>query len=117
MDPISDKLILPEKNEQSDPSWFGFLLSVRPNTGIQRNDLTQYLERHNVQTRLLFSGNYLKHPCFESLHGTGAYRVVGDLTNTDIVMGQSFWIGVYPGMTKEMLDYMIKLITDYMNVH
>ena len=113
LQPLNDVLILPEKNVDSDPSWFGFLISVKPDSGIERNDLTQYLEKSNVQTRLLFSGNYLKHPCFDSLHGTGAYRVVGNLSNTDFIMNQSFWIGVYPGMTREMLDRMVELITEY----
>ena len=110
---LNDTFILPEKNTNSVPSWFGFLISVKPDSGVKRNDLTQYLEKNNVQTRLLFSGNYLKHPCFDSLHGTGAYRVVGDLSNTDFIMNQSFWIGVYPGMTREMLDRMVELITEY----
>lgn len=113
LEPFSEALILPEKNESSDPSWFGFLISVKPESQIKRDAITQYLEKHNVQTRLLFSGNYLKHPCFNSLHGTGAYRIVGDLVNTDFIMNNTFWIGVYPGMTKEMLDYMVKLIGEF----
>lgn len=113
LDSLSDVLLLPEKDENSDPSWFGFLITVRPESGFLRNEMTQYLEEHNVQTRLLFSGNYIKHPCFNSIRGTSAYRVVGTLDNTDIVMNNSFWIGVYPGMNKEMLDYMIKLIKQF----
>lgn len=114
---LDDKLVLPEKNEMSDPSWFGFLISVRPESGISRNDITKYLEDRNVQTRLLFSGNIVKHPCFDSIRDTNAYRVIGKLENTDYIMNNSFWIGVYPGMTNAMLDYMIKLISEYVKAH
>lgn len=107
-----DKLILPEPAPGSKPSWFGFLLSVRPETGLSRNALTGFLERRNIQTRLLFSGNLLRHPAFDSLRGTGAYRVAGGLENTDFVMNNSFWIGVYPGMTDGMLDYMAQTIIE-----
>ncbi len=109
---LEDKLILPEPMEKSNPSWFGFLISVKPESGISRNDVTRYLEDHNVQTRLLFSGNIIKHPCFDDIRGTDAYRVVGDLTNTNFIMENSFWIGVYPGMTDDMIDYMITVIKD-----
>jgi dTDP-4-amino-4,6-dideoxygalactose transaminase len=107
---VSDKLILPEPAENSDPSWFGFIVSVRPTSNLKRNDVTRYIEEHNIQTRLLFSGNLIKHPCFNQIRGTKAYRVVGDLKNTDFIMNNSFWIGVYPGMTDEMIDYMAKII-------
>lgn len=107
-----EKLILPEPSENSDPSWFGFLLSVKPKSGLTRNVVTKYLEDHNIQTRLLFSGNLTRHPCFDLIRGTDAYRVVGDLCNTDFVMNNSFWIGVYPGMTDEMIDYMGQCITE-----
>lgn len=107
-----DKLILPEPAPGSNPSWFGFLLSVRPETGLSRNALTGFLESRNIQTRLLFSGNLLRHPAFDSLRGTGAYRVAGGLENTDFVMNNSFWIGVYPGMTDGMLDYMAQTIIE-----
>ena len=112
LEPVSDRLILPEPAENSDPSWFGFLISVRPESGLSRNAITRYVEEHNIQTRLLFSGNLIRHPCFNQIRGTDAYRVVGDLTNTDLVMNNSFWVGVYPGMTDEMLGYMAKIITD-----
>ena len=115
LETLSDKLILPEKAPNSAPSWFGFLITVRTDAGIARNDLTCYLEQHNVQTRLLFSGNYIKHPCFATLREDIDYRVVGNLDNTDLIMNNSFWIGVYPGMTKDMLDYMVRLITEYLN--
>ena len=108
--PLQDKLILPEAAENSRPSWFGFLISVRPETGIKRNNVTKYLEEHNIQTRLLFSGNLIKHPCFDEFRNTDTYRVAGELGSTEFIMNNSFWIGVYPGMTDEMIDYMAKSI-------
>ncbi len=107
-----DKLILPAAAEHSNPSWFGFLISVRPESGLKRNDVTKYIEEHNVQTRLLFSGNLIKHPCFDEIRGTDAYRVAGTLEITDFVMNNTFWVGVYPGMTDEMIDYMAKVILE-----
>lgn len=109
---VKDRIILPEPAECSEPSWFGFLMSVRPEKGINRNVVTRYVESHNVQTRLLFSGNLIKHPCFDQLRGTDSYRVVGDLSNTEFIMNNSFWVGVYPGMTDEMIDYMAKVIIE-----
>ncbi len=107
-----DKLILPEPAEGSNPSWFGFLISVREGSGLSRNKMTEYIEAHNIQTRLLFSGNLIKHPCFDQIRGTEAYRVVGELENTDFIMNNTFWVGVYPGMTDEMLDYTAKIILE-----
>ncbi len=107
---VNDKVILPEAAENSRPSWFGFLISIRPESGLRRNDVTGYIENHNVQTRLLFSGNLIKHPCFDQIRGTGAYRVAGSLEMTDYIMNNSFWVGVYPGMTDEMIDYMAEII-------
>lgn len=107
---VNDKIILPEAAENSRPSWFGFLISIRPESGLRRNDVTGYIENHNVQTRLLFSGNLIKHPCFDQIRGTGAYRVAGSLEMTDYIMNNSFWVGVYPGMTDEMIDYMAEII-------
>ena len=112
---VEDKLILPEPAENSEPSWFGFLVSVKPESGLKRNDVTKYIEGHNVQTRLLFSGNLIKHPCFDQIRETEAYRIIGDLANTDFVMNNSFWVGVYPGMTDEMVDYMAKVILEAVN--
>lgn len=112
---VSDKLILPQPTENSDPSWFGFMLSVKPNDKFTRNDVTKYIEDHNIQTRLLFSGNLIKHPCFDQIRGTDAYRVAGDLTGTDYIMNHSFWVGVYPGMTDDMIDYMAKIIIEAVN--
>ena len=107
---------VPEPARDSIPSWFGFLISVRPETGLERNAVTRYIEEHNVQTRLLFSGNLIKHPCFNQIRGTDAYRVVGSLENTDFIMNNTFWVGVYPGMTDEMIDYMAKVIMEAVNV-
>ena len=110
--PVQDKIILPEPCENSVPSWFGFLISVKPESGVSRYDVTRFVEERGVQTRLLFSGNLIKHPCFDQIRGTDAYRVAGDLTNTDYVMNNTFWVGVYPGMTDEMIDYMAKTIME-----
>lgn len=107
-----DKLLLPEPAENSEPSWFGFLISVKPESGLDRNKITKYVEDHNVQTRLLFSGNLIKHPCFNQTRGTEKYRVAGSLETTDFVMNNTFWVGVYPGMTDEMIDYMAKVIVE-----
>lgn len=109
--PLQDRLILPEPAENSRPSWFGFLISVKPEAGINRNQITRYLEEHNIQTRLLFSGNLTRHPCFDQIRGTDAYRVSGGLENTDFIMNNTFWIGVYPGMTDQMIDYMAQEVT------
>lgn len=115
LEPVSDRLILPEPAVNSDPSWFGFLISVKPESGIERNKVTRFIEDHNVQTRLLFSGNLIKHPCFDQIRGTDAYRVVGDLNQTEFIMNQTFWVGVYPGMTDEMIDYMAEVIKEAVN--
>ena len=112
---LEDKLVLPEPTENSEPSWFGFLISVKPESGLSRNEVTKYIEGHNVQTRLLFSGNLTLHPCFDSIRGTDAYRVPGSLEVTDYIMNNSFWIGVYPGMTEEKLAYMSKVIHEAVN--
>ena len=109
-------LILPEPTRNSNPSWFGFLLSVKPDAGFTRNELAEYLESKKIQTRNLFAGNLLKHPAFDEMRATGeGYRVVGDLTNTDFVMSHTLWVGVYPGMTKEMIHYMISVIKEFVN--
>ncbi len=107
-----DRLILPQPVQNSKPSWFGFIITVKPESGLNRDQVTRYLEEHNIQTRLLFSGNIIRHPCMDSIRGTGAYRVIGDLNTTDYIMNNSFWVGVYPGMTKEKLDYVAKCILD-----
>jgi CDP-6-deoxy-D-xylo-4-hexulose-3-dehydrase len=98
---------------QSDPSWFGFLMTVKPDAGFTRNDLAQHLEAANIQTRNLFAGNILRHPCFETLVEGVDYRVSGELTNTDTIMNSSLWIGLYPGMGEAKLDYMIEVIRKF----
>lgn len=114
LDGLSEKIILPDPQEQSKPSWFGFLMTVPRGAGFTRDEITSYLEENNVQTRNLFAGNIIKHPCFDEFrHNDKAYRVVGGLKNTDMIMENSFWIGVYPGMTKIKLNYMIKLIRKF----
>ena len=112
---VSDRLILPEPCEHSNPSWFGFLLTCRE--GVDREKVVDYIETHGVQTRMLFAGNLTKHPCFDEMRKTGeGYRIVGDLTETDRIMMNTFWVGVYPGMTDEMLDYMAKTIIEALSV-
>lgn len=114
LEELEDKLILPVAENNSKPSWFGFLITVKE--GIDRNDLVQYIESKGIQTRMLFAGNLIKHPCFDEMRATGdGYRVVGELTNTDRIMNETFWIGVYPGMTDEMIDFMANTIKNYFN--
>ena len=106
-----DRLILPVACEHSDPSWFGFLITCKE--GVDRNKVVQYVEERGVQTRMLFAGNLIKHPCFNEMRKTGeGYRVSGTLENTDRIMADTFWVGVYPGMTDEMIDYMAKTIKE-----
>lgn len=112
---VEDKLILPEPAPNSDPSWFGFLMTVRK--GADREKVVRYIEEKGIQTRMLFSGNLLKHPCFNQLRSTGkGYRVAGSLENTERIMRDTFWVGVYPGMTDEMLGYMAKTIKQAVQV-
>lgn len=111
---FEDKLILPQPEENSKPSWFGFLISVKEGTGKSRVELAKFLEANKIQTRNLFAGNLLKHPAFDEMRKIGeGFRVVGDLKNTDFIMNNTIWVGVYPGMTDEMLDFMIKKIREY----
>lgn len=111
---LEDKLILPEPEKGANPSWFGFLISVKETAGFTKNELVEYLEKQNIQTRNLFSGNIMKHPCFDEYReDETAYRVVGELQNTDYIMNRTFWIGVYPEMTVEKMDYMIKMIRTF----
>jgi dTDP-4-amino-4,6-dideoxygalactose transaminase len=112
LETVQDKIILPVPAENSDPSWFGFLISVKPETGLDRNSVTKYVEEHNIQTRLLFSGNIIRQSCFDEIRGTDAYRVIGNLENSDYVVNNTFWVGVYPGMTDTMIDYMAKIIKE-----
>ena len=106
---LTGQLILPEACPNSFPSWFGFLLTCKP--GTDRNRLVQFLEEKGIQTRMLFAGNLIKHPCFDHLReDPQSYRVVGGLSVTDRIMNETFWVGVYPGMTDEMIDYMAEMI-------
>ena len=108
---LEDRLILPEAAPNSRPSWFGFLITCKE--GTDRNKVVQYVESRGVQTRMLFAGNLIKHPCFDEMRAEDkGYRVVGDLTNTDRIMRDTFWVGVYPGMNDEMIDYMAKTIRE-----
>ncbi len=111
LEPVSDKLILPVPCKNSDPSWFGFLITCTD--GVNRNEIVKYIEGKGVQTRMLFAGNLTKHPCFDEMRKTGeGFRIVGTLENTDRIMRDTFWVGVYPGMTDEMIDYMAKTIIE-----
>jgi CDP-6-deoxy-D-xylo-4-hexulose-3-dehydrase len=111
LEAVSDKLILPEACENSKPSWFGFMITCK--NGVNKNKVVQFVESKGVQTRMLFAGNLIKQPCFDEMRKAGyGYRVIGDLAKTDIIMNDSFWVGVYPGMTDEMIDYMAKVIIE-----
>ena len=112
---LQDKLILPEPCPNSKPSWFGFLLTCK--TGVDKNKLVSCLEKKNIQTRALFAGNLIKHPCFDEMRKSGSgYRIVGKLTNTDRIMNDTFWVGVYPGMTDEMIDRMIEVVREKIEI-
>ena len=115
LESVQDKLILPEPAPNSEPSWFGFLISIKSDSGLNRNKVIKYIENHNIQTRLLFSGNIIKQPCFDDIRDTEAYRVLGSLEVSDFVINNSFWVGVYPGMTDAMIDYMAKIIIEAVN--
>lgn len=111
LEEIEDKIILPIPCENSNPSWFGFLITCKH--GIDRNKVVQYIEQHGVQTRMLFAGNLTRHPCFDQMRkNKKGYRVVGDLHCTEYIMNNTFWIGVYPGMTDEMIDTMSQIIKE-----
>lgn len=108
---VEDKLILPVACNKSKPSWFGFVVTCRDN--VDKNSVVSYIENHGVQTRMLFAGNLVKQPCFDNMRMTQTgYRVVGDLQQTDKIMEKTFWVGVYPGMTDEMIDDISNIIID-----
>jgi CDP-6-deoxy-D-xylo-4-hexulose-3-dehydrase len=114
LQPIKDKVILPEPAENSSPCWFGFLMTCNP--GVSRNAVVEDLEKHNLQTRMLFTGNLIKHPCFNDMRKSKrGYRQIGTLANTDRIMRDTFWVGVYPGMTDKMLDFMAAKIIEAVN--
>ncbi len=108
-----DFLILPEATPNSDPSWFGFLMTIKPEANIRRVDLLSYLDQEKIGTRLLFAGNLTRQPYMQGRN----YRVSGDLTHTDSVMNDSFWVGVYPGLTEEMLDFTATRIESFLGVN
>lgn len=111
LEDVQDKFILPVPCPHSKPSWFGFLLTCKE--GVDKVAVTRFVEAHGVQTRALFAGNLIKHPCFDEMRASGKrYRVVGELTNTDRIMRDTFWVGLYPGMTDEKIDYIAKVIKD-----
>ena len=108
---MEDFFILPEATANANPSWFGFLLTCRE--GVDRTKIVRYIEEHGVQTRMLFAGNLTKHPCFDEMRRTGeGYRITGALTETDRVMNDTFWLGVYPGLSDEKIDYMAQTVKD-----
>jgi len=113
--PISDRIILPEPEENSQPSWFGFVITIKKDSKRERKKIIKFIENHNIQTRMLFCGNLVKHPAFNYMRGTNAYKVVGDLSVTDYIMNNTFWVGVYPGITDEMIDYMANIIINAFN--
>ena len=109
--PAADRLILPEPEPNSNPSWFGFLMTVRE--GVDREKVVRFIEDKGIQTRMLFSGNLIRHPCFDQLRESGeGYRVIDSLGNTDRIMRDTFWVGVYPGMTDDMVDFIAKTILE-----
>lgn len=111
---LEDVFILPEPTAESQPSWFGFILTVREDSGFSRGEIVQYLEENKIQTRMLFAGNYTRQPAFDQMRASGkGYRIVGGLENTDRIMNNSFWLGVYPGMTEKMLKYIITNIRNF----
>jgi CDP-6-deoxy-D-xylo-4-hexulose-3-dehydrase len=109
LQPLSDVLILPEATEHADPSWFGFPIAVKADAPFTRNQMTSALEAAKIGTRLLFAGNLTRQPAYEGLE----FRVVGELANTDFVMNNVFWIGVFPGLTREMLDYVVRTASEF----
>jgi CDP-6-deoxy-D-xylo-4-hexulose-3-dehydrase len=111
---LDRSFILPEPAADSDPSWFGFALTVQEGAGFSRAAIVRHLEANGIQTRMLFAGNLTKHPCFDEMRGSGrGYRVVGSLANTDRVMRDTFWFGVYPGMTDAMISYIIAKVREF----
>lgn len=114
LDDLKSSFILPEPTENSKPSWFGFLLTVKSNSKINRDAIVKYLEKNKIQTRMLFAGNIIKHPCFDHIRGDKKqYKVVGELKNTDFVMNNTFWVGVYPGLSDKKIEYLVEKIKTY----
>lgn len=108
---MEEFFILPTATEHANPSWFGFLLTCRK--GVRRAEIVRFIEEHGIQTRMLFAGNLTKHPCFDEMRAAGkGYRIAGELTQTDRIMNDTFWLGVYPGLTDEKIDYMAQTVKD-----
>ena len=105
---LQDRLVLPEATANSDPSWFGFAITIRPETGIDRQAVVEHLGSRQIGTRQLFGGNLLRQPAYLGM----PHRVVGPLTNADIITDHTFWIGVFPGLTDSMIDFMIDTLRD-----
>ena len=101
--------VMPEATANSDPSWFGFPITIRPVSGLDRTKLLRHLDEKKIGTRLLFAGNLLKQPAYRNIE----HRVIGDLKNSDLVMTNTFWLGVYPGLTDEMLNYVSEVVHDF----
>ncbi len=114
LQPYEDRFMLPEAAKNADPSWFGFLLTVREGASFSRDAIVAHLERKGIQTRMLFAGNLTRHPCFDEMRATGSgYRVAGTLETTDRIMRDSFWVGVYPGISRDMTDFMLSSIAEF----
>ncbi|HEF3288145.1 TPA: lipopolysaccharide biosynthesis protein RfbH [Campylobacter jejuni] len=109
-----EQLKLVEKQPNSEPSWFGFMMTVKENSDFSRNEITNFLEQHNIQTRTLFAGNIIRHPAFNALKIDKDYKVIGSLKVTDKIMNDSFWVGVYPGMNDESIDYIIFKVKEFL---
>ncbi|MBI3669424.1 MAG: lipopolysaccharide biosynthesis protein RfbH [Acidobacteria bacterium] len=109
LQPFGEFFVLPQPTPGSDPSWFGFPITVRPEVRFTRNELIRHLEEHKIATRLLFAGNLLHQPAYQGVK----MRAVGPLTNTDVVMNQSFWVGVYPGLTEPMVEYIVETVAAF----
>lgn len=107
-----DYFILPEATAISDPSWFGFPLTIKEDAPFKRNEIVNYLEEKKIATRLLFSGNIVRHPCFENVQ----FRIYDSLRNTDFIMNNTFWIGVFPGLTNEMIDYILAKFYEFLEI-
>jgi CDP-6-deoxy-D-xylo-4-hexulose-3-dehydrase len=108
--PYADRLLLPHATPQSEPSWFGFAITVRENAGFSRADLVSFLESNRIETRSLFAGNLLRHPAFENI----SHRVAADLVNTDRITNDTFFIGVYPGLDRARLDHVADAFSRFM---